>query len=403
MNQEIVNSAENTEQVKEPVIGEFKPKRKYLNFVSALSSARVRLLRDSAFIRGELLSGTLDHLKFKITICSEGTINFEEIDTVFTDKAQLQRLLDDIDSMDVTGYAQKFIVSGLEFTDIDGHRCYLEVEHQKPIDKLKSLFDEPKSEEKVEVTKKGLSMLDQLFADDSDSDDSNEVAEEKEIINLIIEPEEKKENYLEETFKKINAQKIDELKYRIEKKENDIKICSADLKNAETKLKEDTNQLRVLENRLESMVGSADDPNGYVFYVSEEQKSDIGIDDATKNIAGKIADIMKLKKDVLFDYLTEGFYRIKIAKKDDFKNESPKIEKGIIEKVASIDVVGKFSIKDSNELEYRGEFNWHQLVQRMIRKGFEQEPEFDKLCQSNSYESKEEKKCDCDSHGCKCK
>ena len=36
--------------------------------------------------------------------------------------------------------------------------------------------------------------------------------------------------------------------------------------------------------------------------------------------------------------------------------------------------------------------NWHQLVGKMIRNGFEQEPEFDKLCQSNSYESKEEVK-----------
>ena len=44
--------------------------------------------------------------------------------------------------------------------------------------------------------------------------------------------------------------------------------------------------------------------------------------------------------------------------------------------------------------EYRGTLNWHQLVSKMLRKGFEQDPDFDKLCQSNSYESKEEVKDD---------
>ena len=96
----------NTEQeVKQPVIGEFKPKRTFLNFVSAVNGARVRFIRDIAFVKGEKLSGTLEGIVFKITICDEGTINFEEVDTNVTDAAQRQRLIDDIDSTDVTGYA----------------------------------------------------------------------------------------------------------------------------------------------------------------------------------------------------------------------------------------------------------------------------------------------------------
>ena len=47
---------------------------------------------------------------------------------------------------------------------------------------------------------------------------------------------------------------------------------------------------------------------------------------------------------------------------------------------------------EKGEFEYRGDMTWHQLVGKMIRNGFEQEPEFDKLCQSNSYDSKEELK-----------
>jgi hypothetical protein len=41
------------------------------------------------------------------------------------------------------------------------------------------------------------------------------------------------------------------------------------------------------------------------------------------------------------------------------------------------------------EFEYRGELSWHKLVDKMIRMGFEQEPEFDKMCGSPSYQSEE--------------
>ena len=131
-----------TEEVKEIIIGDFKTKRKLLNFVSAVNGARIRFIRDIAFLKGEKLSGILEGVIFKITICDEGTIKFEEQEgTKLSDKSMIQRLINEIDEMDVTGYAQKFVVKGLDFVDIDGKLCYLEVEHQKPIDKLKSLFD----------------------------------------------------------------------------------------------------------------------------------------------------------------------------------------------------------------------------------------------------------------------
>ena len=145
---------QNTEEVKEPVIGNFKPKRKFLNFVSAVNGARIRFIRDVAFLKGEKLSGILEGAIFKLTICDEGTIKFEEQEgTNLSDESMVKRLISEIDEKDVTGYAQKFVVSGLEFADIDGKLCYLEVENQKPIDKLKSIFDEEEeqtNQEKVE-------------------------------------------------------------------------------------------------------------------------------------------------------------------------------------------------------------------------------------------------------------
>jgi len=386
-----------TEEVKEPIIGEFKPKRKFLNFVSAVNGAKIRFIRDVAFLKGSKLSGMLDDVVFKITICDEGTINFEEVDTNRCDKAMIQRFITEFDETPTTGYAQKFVLSGFEFTDVDDKRCYLEVEEKKPIDKLKSLFDKP------EVSEKGLSILDQLFGSDEDETLSEILfkSETDEELKRELEGESDEEikseslSYMEESFRKMNEGKVIELKSRIEDKQKEIVQCNREISQSEKKLKESTEQLGVLETRLETM-SPGDEPNGFVFYVSEEQKNETGLDEATKAIADKIADLMSLKKDVLFDYLTGGFYKIKIAKKDDITNQDFQLDKEAYEKISTLDVTGKMTVVDGS-FEYRGTLTWHQLVSKMLRKGFEQDPDFDKLCQSNSYESKEEVK---DDHTC---
>jgi hypothetical protein len=386
-------------EVKEVIIGEFKPKRKFLSFISAVNGARIRFNRDIAFVKGEKLSGTLEGVIFKITICDEGTINFEEVDTNVTDKAQRQRLIDDIDALDVTGYAQKFVVGTIQFDDIDGRLCYLEVEHQKPIDVLRSIFGDTDEEvkEEVQISERGMSFLDDLLGS-SDEVETIEMSErDMEVLVETIEnppaPSEtlKKasESYLEEQFRKMNEEKVNELKSRISDTTKEILNHKREISQAESKLKLSSEQLGVLETRLESMT-PGDEPNGYVFFVSEEQKNETGLDESTRHIADKIADLIGLKKDVLFEQLTGGFYKIRIAKKDDISAEKVEVTKEILEKM-SFDPMGKMSMETPGEFEYRGDLNWHQLVGKMIRNGFEQEPEFDKLCQSNSYDSKEEK------------
>jgi hypothetical protein len=384
-----------TEEVKEIIIGDLKPKRKFLSFVSAVNGARVRFIRDVAFVKGEKLSGTLEGIVFKITICDEGTIKFEEVDTTVTDAAQRKRLLDDIDSMEITGYAQKFVVAGIQFADVNGDLCYLEVEQKKPIDILKSLFDE---EQKPELSAKGSSFLDDLFGSDEPVERLDLSEQDAEIFIEAIEnpaePNEKlkvaAESYMEKQFRIMNEEKVKELKSRVEEKTKEVLTYKRDISQAESKLKLSSEQLGVLETRLESMT-PGDEPNGYVFYVSEEQKNELGLDETTKHVADKIADLLGLKKEVLFEQLTGGFYKIRIAKKDDITTEKVEVTKDILEKM-SFDPTGKMTMVEKGEFEYRGDMTWHQLVGKMIRNGFEQEPEFDKMCQSNSYDSKEEMK-----------
>lgn len=407
--QEDIQNPETEEVRTEPIIGQFKPKRKFLNFVSAVNGARIRFIRDVAFLKGEKLSGVLEGAIFKITICDEGTINIEEQEgTNLSNKAMIQRLLNEIDEIDVTGYAQKFVVAGLEFADVKGDRCYLEVEHQKPIDKLKSLFDE---DDKVEVSEKSLSLLDDLFGSDEEEWDEDHALSEvmnsmlddlsEEDVKTIIEANENpaepndklkeaNESYMEQQFRKMNEAKIIELEYRIEETQKEIIRYKNDAKQAEEKVEEKVEALGILETRLETMK-PGEEPNGYVFFVSEEMKDMEELDETEAKVAAKIADIMKLKKDVLVKMLTEGYYKIKIAKSDDITNQDFELEKEVYQKIATLDIEGKMKLTEEG-FEYRGKLNWHQLVSKMIKSGFAQDEEFDKLCNSNSYESKEEEK-----------
>lgn len=376
----IVDKEETEVEVKEPVIGEFKPKRKFISFVSAVAGKKIRLIRETAFIKGESLSGTLEGAKFKVTICDEGTIDFSEVEgTNLSDTAMRQRLIDDIDAIDVTGYAQKFIVAGLEFEDQDGYRCFLEVDYVKPYDKLMALFaeeaDKSEVEETPELSEKGLNFLDMLLSGDD--------AE----VEPVAEPV-KEETYLEKQFRLMNEGKVNELKDRIEKTEGDIKRYTNEAKHAEANATKACDDLEILETRLESLVPNAT-PNGYVFLVSDEQTNDITLDDNSKQLVDKISSLLKINKEKLVKHLTDGYYKISIAKKDNF--EDKKVTREIYQLIQSVDLLGNFSATGDGEFEYRGKLNWHQLTAKMLKKGFEQEPEFDKVAGSNSYEVKTER------------
>ena len=378
-----------TEETKEPVIGKFKPKRKFLNFVIGKRGG-IRFHTDTAFIKGEQLSGMLEGVVFKITICDEGTINFEETDTKECTDEMIQRFIDDIDSRDVTGYMQKYIVHNLDFYDGDAKRLYLEVEEQKPIDKLASLFDSFKEEEtkkeeimeEVKVSDSALSLLDSLFGDETTTETEVEVKEEKAPQETYA------QQMMREAFEEMNREKITELTDRIEKKEKDIQQAKMLIKQNESNLKSASEDYRVLQTRLESLK-PADPANGYVFYVSPENKSGVVLDQSLQDVVKQISPLLKLKEDAVIDYLTKGFYTIKIAKKDNLTDENMSIGKEIYEKINKLDVTGKMSIVGNGEFEYRGELNWHKLTDKMLKMGFEQEPEFDKMCGSPSYQSEE--------------
>lgn len=373
------------------IVGEFKPKKKFLSFISTGRGSRVRLNREVAFIKGEKLSGILNGSVFKITIHAEtGTIDFEESkNTNLSDSGMRQRLLDDIESRLVVGYTNKYVISGLDFEDEEGNLCYLEVDETKPFDRLRGLFEDDEVAP-VEVSKRGLDFLSDLLGDDEDEEPDvleAEAAIEEVVETVEVVVEKPALSFLEQQFKDMNDAKVLELTSRINDSKADIAKYEKEIKFAEGNRDKVMKSMGVLETRLETLT-PGDEPNGYVFFVSDKQDNGIELNDDTKAVATKIAKLMNLKVDVLLENLTEGFFKIKIATKDTYSVEN--INQEIYEKIVNIGLRGEFSIVADGELQYTGDLNWHQLVSKMLRNGFEQDAEFEKNAGSNSYKSKED-------------
>jgi septal ring factor EnvC (AmiA/AmiB activator) len=204
---------------------------------------------------------------------------------------------------------------------------------------------------------------------------------------------------MEEQFRKMNEDKVKELKKRIEDTQAESIRLKREISQSESKLKKTTEDLGVLESRLSSF-NEKEPPNGYVFFVSDEQKpKETGLTEENRAVADKIADILGLKKEALFKMLTQCYYTIKIAEKDNLTADEVEVKSEVMNKILLMvlsDKSGdaKVSQVSSTEYEYRGSLTWHQLVQKMISLGFEQDPQFDILCNSNSYKSLEEEKND---------
>ena len=217
---------EEESQKTQPVIGEFKPKDKFIEFVGA--KGNVNFLSNEAFIDGKYLSGLgLDDVKFKLTICDEGTVNFEEVDTNQTTKEQRQRLLEVISEKTIVPSRNKMmIINELPFMSVKTINdkqipLYLAVDYQKPIDKLASLLDEDviMSDEQSSKLDNLLSMFDDeeepklaqvLFESETEDEIAREFEGENDIEVIVTETEPVFDynKQMEESFAKMKQEKI---------------------------------------------------------------------------------------------------------------------------------------------------------------------------------------------------
>ena len=393
-----MDTIENTEKT----TGTFTPSTKFIEFVGG--KGYINFISNQATIEGKYLSGLgMDGINFKLTIYEDGTVDFDEVDATKTTQEERERLLNVILDKTLTPYRGRTVVSELSFTSVEKVKdknvpLYLSVEYVTPIEKLTSLFDD-RLFSPNDISDDAMDNLNDLlnswFEDEEFAKEVQEMVDEEnsEVVeDKIMKHHDTNINtQVADSFTKMKEDKLNELKSKKTKREDEIMKYTFQISSIEKNLSEAKNDLRVIEGRIDDL--QPIEPSvGYYFNVSEKQNETVILEPEIESIIkDKVSKVKGINVEAFMKLFTSGEYHIKISKKtddgfemvEDYKN----VPSDVLEKLSSLDL----SI-DDKKLVYMGEMSWGEMVNKMIKMGFEQSPDFDKLCGSNSYTSTEESK-----------
>ena len=252
---------------------------------------------------------------FKLTICDDDTIDFEEIsETNKTDFETRKRYIEDILNSDTVPYNKLSVFPDYKFISVEKFsnrhiELYLAQDLVKPIDRLRELssFDN--------LSESTLSKLDALFADDEDEEvdelqdlvSSLQSRNEPSLAEVEIDAPVSKSNYLEEAAKKAKELKLEELKSKLETTSDRLNKERFAL-NSLSKIIEDLEaDVKLTNARIDAMTTEIV-LNGYSFYVSPAIENKLDIDEA---FAAKLLE--KLPKNINGKALLKLFEKSKYA------------------------------------------------------------------------------------------
>lgn len=385
------------EESTQPVIGEFKTKEKFVEFIGV--KGNINFISNEATIDGKYLSGLeLDGIIFKLTICDENTVNFEEVNTSKTTVEQRQRLLDIISEKTISPIRKRMVVSELPFISVQKIKdknidLYLSVDYQRPIDKLASIFfdDEDTSQDNLQnmnINKEQVSKIDTLFSLFEDDDTTTDVEVEKieEVEVVATEPIYDYNKQIQESFAKVKQEKIDELESRLSNKNKELKRFTQDLNLSTKKVEECKDEIELLQDRLDDLKPQADF-NGYYFNVSEMLNEKVILEPEVEEIIkSKVSKIKSINLEAFMKLFEQGEYKIKlgVSQEDNIVEveDYNKLPESILKSLSEINL----QLVD-NELSFVGELTWGEIVNKMVKLGFGQDSNFDKNCGSNSYKT----------------
>jgi len=382
--------------------GKFKTKTKFIEFIGG--KGVVNFLSNEAFIMGNQLSGLdMDGIKFKLTICDDMTVDLDEVDTNQTTKAQRARLVEIIEDKTIGYYRDRSVVQELDFTSTTKVKdkyvsLYLAVEKSKPIDKLASLL-----EEQIKMSEDAFDNLNELlnswFEDEEFSKEIDEMVDEEnshvdQVSDLFIDDEFMQDHdnninsLIEDSFQKMKEEKVNELKNNREKKEQELSKLEFQKITIDKNIEQSKEDLKLIENRIDDLQ-PFEDFNGYYFHVSERQNEKIILEPEIENIIkDKVSKIKSINLDGFMKLFTDGEFHIKLGKMvddniyiiDDYKNLTDEIWS----KLSRLELQ-----LNEDKLVYRGEMIWSQIVNKMIKMGFGESSDFNKLCEVKKEEISE--------------
>jgi hypothetical protein len=378
-------------------VGKFITNTKFLEFVGG--KGHVNFITDEAIIEAKYLSGLdLDDVKFKLTICDDNTVDFDEVDSNTTTFEQRQRLLEIIEEKTATSYRNRTVIQELPFTSTKEVKdkfvpLYLAIEYVKPIEKLGSFFDD-----ESDISEDALHNLDSLlnswFEDEEFAKEVQEMIDEENIEHsnetIMQDHDTNITSMVESSFLKMKGDKLKELKDNKFKKASELNKLEFQLSTIEKNIESIKGDIKLLEDRIDD-IQPTEPPNGYYFFVSERQNEKVVLEPEIESIIkDKVSKIKSINVENFMKLFTDGEFHIKLSKKTDDGFELVEDYLNLPEEIIHTLTNLNLGI-DENHLIYQGELIWSQIVNKMLKLGFEQNPDFDKKCDSNSYHSKTDK------------
>ena len=380
------------EELKDTVemIGIYKPKTKFIEFIGA--KGNVNFLSQSATIDIKQLSGMYyEDIKLMFTINEDGTVSLDEIDTNHTTQEERVRLIQIIEEKTISTFRSRSVINELMFTSIEKVKdktipLYLAVDYEKPINKLGSLLDD-----EVQISDDAMDNLNDLL--NSWFEDEEFAKEFQEIINeentLVVE-EMKVEEFVQnddtvltsninDSFSKMKEEKLLELKKKKDKTKMEINKQTFQLSNTQKLLSDLESELKLLEDRIENLQPALES-NGLYFSISERQNEQITLDSQTEELIRKTVNKVKsINAEAFMSLFKDGEFHIYISRKNELDFEKitdiEKLDKEVLENLSELDLVF-----EKDKFIYIGELTWGDLVNKMNKFGFQQDPEFDLIC-----------------------
>ena len=365
--------------------GEFKTSKKFLEFVG--NKGQVNIHSKEATIEGKFLSGLgFDGITFKLTIFDDGTVNFDQVDGESVSKEQRSRLLEMIEDRELKPLGKKMVISDLQFwstKELSGKKIplFLEAEHKKPISVLASVLEGGK----VEVTEnqnEKINFLMSLFGDES----------EVEVVDLGEQSNPEKvevsdwRREAEESFRKAKEEKLNELISKRETKLKEMFSWQRDLDVAKKSIQECKSEIELLDSRIETLQPELAE-NGYIFFVSEVLNQKVELDpEVEKVIREKVSGVKGINLENFMKLFEGGEHQIRLSQKVDGElkevEDYEKLPEEIVNILKNSDL--ELIISDG-KLIYKGDKAWSEVVNKMIKLGFVEDPDWNKFCGSNSY------------------
>ena len=380
---DIMYILEEKEEIKPIVLGKYKTKKQFGEFIG--TKGNINLLSKTAFIEGRYITGIgLEDTSFKMTICDENTIDFEEVGTNNCTDDEIKRYIAIIEDSAVSQFRDRSVASDFLFkinTTLKGKEviieAYVVIEFEKPYDKLLSFLEEetPKEYDEDDIASKMKLLFPEEFKEESEMV-VKPVAKPVEIIEELDSRSMIANEFLE--AKKVKREKIYK---QIDTVKNELKIARSNSRLANSKISECEKDIDLLISRIDSM--NINEPfNGYYFFIPEAVSEKCTLDENTTALMiKKLISIRYQNIEGFFNLFSNTSFRIRIAEIKDnnlievtnFKEVVPILSK------LTYDEKGKISLIDGNII-YEGDIEWSSLNNKMVRLGFQNSVAFNEMC-----------------------